>query len=437
MRCRRFSPRRSTITRGLYALLAAMVKSNEQLFSLYVGYDDGSFIEMDDIGGTGRDSRARLEAPEHAAFRLVVISRSGPAQSNRDGCFCPTSSKPSGNYRVRSTTIRASAPGTRMALRRDGSWLTGPYIFFATGRQGYTVQSALKQGRGGVVAGDLLMDATQEVLKREKLTASGRRLPVRRRRSHPGPSPDVRIARKRGAGHHSPPARDRYGRCSEGDPRLAREWDCRAVLCDPTGRLYAAAFQTIPRSGAANLRVAVVAPVDEFFADIVSERSTAVCRHARFRRSHGCRSCSSSVRCSRDRCERLRDDTDRIQRFEPARRPPCIRSIREIDDLGRSVSTMRSLVRTFSSFVPKRIVQQLVETGDAMTLGGTRREVTVLFTDVVDFTGLTENGRSRRRDAVHLALLRGDVAGDHGQPGHGRQIHRRRRDGDLERADRG
>ena len=38
----------------LYFLLAAMVKNNVQLFSLYVGYDDGSFIEMDDIGGSGR-----------------------------------------------------------------------------------------------------------------------------------------------------------------------------------------------------------------------------------------------------------------------------------------------------------------------------------------------------------------------------------------------
>ena len=64
----------------LYALLAAMLKNNDQLFSLYVGYDDGSFVQMDDIGGTGRDSRAKLEAPEQAAFRLVVISRSDPAR---------------------------------------------------------------------------------------------------------------------------------------------------------------------------------------------------------------------------------------------------------------------------------------------------------------------------------------------------------------------
>jgi len=62
------------------ALLAAMLRNNEQLFSLYVGYEDGSFIELDAIEGAGRDTRARLEAPERAAFRLVVISRADPAQ---------------------------------------------------------------------------------------------------------------------------------------------------------------------------------------------------------------------------------------------------------------------------------------------------------------------------------------------------------------------
>jgi adenylate cyclase len=47
----------------LNALLAAMLKNNDQLFNLYVGYDDGSFIEMDAIEGARRETRARLERP--------------------------------------------------------------------------------------------------------------------------------------------------------------------------------------------------------------------------------------------------------------------------------------------------------------------------------------------------------------------------------------
>src|SRR5580704_13742578 len=38
------------------ALLAAMLRNNDQLFSLYAGYDDGSFIEMDAIASAGRDA---------------------------------------------------------------------------------------------------------------------------------------------------------------------------------------------------------------------------------------------------------------------------------------------------------------------------------------------------------------------------------------------
>ena len=37
--------------------------------------------------------------------------------------------------------------------------------------------------------------------------------------------------------------------------------------------------------------------------------------------------------------------------------------IREIDELGRSVSTMRTVTETFSHFVPRRLVEKLIETG--------------------------------------------------------------------------
>jgi adenylate cyclase len=151
---------------GLNALLAAMLRNNDQLFNLYVGYDDGSFIEMDSLDGAGRETRARLEAPEQASFRMVVISRSDPARIKSRRLFLSP----------RLETIRElpgpleydprERPWYKDADRRDGTWLTGPYVFFATGKQGYTLQRAMEQGKGGMVAGDLLLDVTQELLKR-------------------------------------------------------------------------------------------------------------------------------------------------------------------------------------------------------------------------------------------------------------------------------
>jgi adenylate cyclase len=87
---------------------------------------------------------------------------------------------------------------------------------------------------------------------------------------------------------------------------------------------------------------------------------------------------------------KLADETDAIQRFEITERPRVHSVIAEVEELGRSVFTMRSVVRSFASFIPRQIVRQLIETGSSLSLGGSRREVTVLFTDVADFTAKTE-----------------------------------------------
>jgi adenylate cyclase len=92
----------------------------------------------------------------------------------------------------------------------------------------------------------------------------------------------------------------------------------------------------------------------------------------------------------------LAEETDRIQRFEPAIAPPVRSVIREIDELGQSVSTMRTVTQTFSHFVPRRLVERLIETGTPLQLGGTRREVTLMFSDVVNFTEITEKADPTR-----------------------------------------
>jgi hypothetical protein len=100
----------------LIALLAAMLKNNNQLFNLYVGYDDGSFIEMDALEGAGGKPARGWRRPNGRRSGWSSFRGLTRPASNRDGCFYPTSSKPSGSCRVRWTTIHASDPGTRMPL---------------------------------------------------------------------------------------------------------------------------------------------------------------------------------------------------------------------------------------------------------------------------------------------------------------------------------
>jgi adenylate cyclase len=271
----------------LNALLAAMLKSNGQLFNLYVGYDDGSFIEMDAIDGAGRDTRARLEAPDRAAFRLVVISRADPARIKSRRLFLSDKLETVRELPGPVDYDPRERPWYKDANRHDGTWLTGPYVFFATGKQGYTVQLAIEQGRSGVIAGDMLLDVTQELLKREQLTPSAVAFLF---------DDDDRILAH-------PRMSEMLGREVSGTiPRL-RETDMAGVLkairawrkdgiseqffADPEGRLYAAALQTIPNSGPAKpARRGGGAGRRVFWQHPIRAR-TAVCRHAWIRRSHG------------------------------------------------------------------------------------------------------------------------------------------------------
>ena len=75
-----------------------------------------------------------------------------------------------------------------------------------------------------------------------------------------------------------------------------------------------------------------------------------------------------------------------LDHLEPLRRS----HLREIDEASTAVNAMVRTLRVFAAYVPKQIVQRLIQRGVAASLASQAREVTVLFTDIVDFTGRTE-----------------------------------------------
>ena len=353
----------------LNALLAAMLKSNDQLFNLYVGYEDGSFIEMDTLDGAGRDTRARLEAPEQAAFRLLVISRSDPARIKSRRLFLSEKLETVRELPGPLDYDPRERPWYNDAARRDGSWLTGPYVFFATQKQGYTIQLPIEQGKGGVIAGDLLLDVTQELLKREQLTPSAVAFLFDdddRILAHPRMS---EMLGREVSGDNSPPSRDGHGRCAQGDSslesrrafrttisRLGRPALCRGLSSHCPFR----SGQPPRGSGGAGGRVF---------------------RQHPFCAARGCswqhlpssdswfRSSISWGRFYPGRSGRWPRKPTEFKDLQPAAAPGAL-MIREIDELGRSVATMRSVTETFSQFVPRRLVESLVETGTPMAFGG-------------------------------------------------------------------
>ncbi|SNT11853.1 adenylate cyclase [Tardiphaga sp. OK246] len=379
----------------LYALMAAMLRNNEHLYNAYVGYDDGSFIQMDVIDRAGPDYRKRLAAPEQTKFRLLTIDPMSSATKARignvtflsDDLVTLSQIEEPTNYDPR------ERPWYKGAHDPGAGILTDPYIFHATGHPGYTVRAASQRGRSGVVAGDVMLTEAEALLRRQQLGPSGKAFLF---------DDDDRVIVYPGLG-------DRVAAQSSFTsgvelPRLAeidttgvsgaidawrRGGSAGQVFSSVNGRRYAAAFQSIKTAGSANLRLVVMAPLDEFFSEIEQERRKLFLLTLAFVVGMVPFVFWIGSMMSR-RLRELAAETDRIQHFAGTDGPQLRSVIREIDNLGRSVHTLRSVVQTFSKFVPRRLVQQLVESRSDMTLGGSRREITVLFTDVANFTAITE-----------------------------------------------
>jgi adenylate cyclase len=377
-----------------YAILAALLREHDQLYNLYVGYDDGAFIELDALDRAGPAVRAQLKAPSAAEFRLTVIDRPlGVPSRVRNTYFLSSDLEVVVQAQREADYDPRERPWYRGAFDPKAGSITDPYLFKVAALTGYTVRAPFTQGRRGIVAGDILLADTDAFLKAQRLGQSGVVFlfdDKGRVIAHPRMSEFLRARSSDAAADL--PRLDQIESIDIAQPLAGWQQggDAQQVFEAKDGRTYVAAFRSIATAGSANVRLAVMAPLDEFFSEVEAGRRRLLLLALAFVLAALPIVWWIGSMLARSMTA-LAVETDRIQRFEMQEDAGRVRSvIREIDDLGRSVSTMRAVVRTFSSFVPKRLVQQLVETGMALRLGGSRRDVTILFTDIQGFTNIAE-----------------------------------------------
>jgi class 3 adenylate cyclase len=105
-----------------------------------------------------------------------------------------------------------------------------------------------------------------------------------------------------------------------------------------------------------------------------------------------------------------------IERLEfdgPMRRPS---RLREIDDAAHSLDKARGALKWFGAYVPQRLVRRLMEAGED-GVASRRRTLTVMFTDIVEFTPQAENLPEHETAELlnhHFALLGACIEHEHG-----------------------
>ncbi len=86
----------------------------------------------------------------------------------------------------------------------------------------------------------------------------------------------------------------------------------------------------------------------------------------------------------------LGGEAEAIRRLDLAGPIPPQRGAAEVTALGEAMGGMKSALRLFSVYVPRDLVRKLMAEGAEVKLGGERRRLTVMFSDVQGFTTIAE-----------------------------------------------
>jgi len=106
--------------------------------------------------------------------------------------------------------------------------------------------------------------------------------------------------------------------------------------------------------------------------------------------------------------KRLIAQTSRLHVLAAPDDMPVTSHIAEIHELGRTMAIAQHTVWSFAHFVAADIVKGVIDGSISTELGGVRQEVTILFTDVSNFTGIAETADPNllmRQTSRHLTAL--------------------------------
>ena len=156
------------------ALIITGLERYPQLFSLYVGYDNGDFDMVTRIGGAERsDARKTLGAPDTAIFAHEIIRAAGDGARKASWVFLDQSGAP---IEERAATDTNFDPRQRQWFRLahdDGKvHRSDPYIFASSHEIGITLSRKLDGSSAGVFGADLSVREVGRFLAQRKMSKS-------------------------------------------------------------------------------------------------------------------------------------------------------------------------------------------------------------------------------------------------------------------------
>jgi len=295
-------------------------------------------------------------------------------------------------------------PWYQGAKASKGHFWTDVYIFFTDQKPGITASYPVL-GPDGTVLGvfglDIELGELSEFLKALRIGKRGVALIINDK-DEVVAFPDISRTAKEEDGKWRPFHVDELG-----EPSITaaltehRSTGARKSLIRVGRSRYMASFTLFPESFQGQWEIAVVVPEDDFLGPLKRASRVALLICLIVLGIAGIVATALSRSISRPIIQ-LSEETEKIKSFQLDEKTEIRSVIREIQLMSHAISSMKTGLKAFRKYVPAELVRQLIRTGEEARLGGRKRELTILFSDIAGFTTTSEN-LSPENLMVHLS----------------------------------
>ncbi|MGY8685584.1 adenylate/guanylate cyclase domain-containing protein [Bradyrhizobium sp. UFLA05-153] len=393
-------------------LFKAALQKLQQVDSFYIGYENGCWLQVRRLDVLEPAERQKLGAPPGAVYNVnLVHPTAGGALPMRrifedaEGNKTDQVDLPDYNYDPRKRVWYRDTLHTARAL------VSPPYASFSIGTPMITLSAPLHGHVRGVIAADLKLDKFSELVNAQRPGEHGTAV-IFDSFGVLIAHPDFKRLVDEARAHPSRPQLPEIWEIRTGlVGAVMQRWDGRdrfeGSVRGEDGRDYLFRVQKFSQGEQYSGYSMLFAAEDDFSQNV---------RKLQFRGLvialivGSCFVPAAWVFGSRmsTSLKRITTQARGLQALAAPGDAPVTSNIAEVNELGRTMAVAQRSIWSFARFVPKDIVRGIVDGSISTELGGTRREVSILFTDVTNFTGISEAADPdslMRQTSRHFAAL--------------------------------
>ncbi|WP_354058589.1 adenylate/guanylate cyclase domain-containing protein [Bradyrhizobium sp. RT6a] len=361
---------------------------NPQISAVYVGYESGNFFHVLSISEAEKPFIEQQGGPPATRFALHEI-RVVDGVRETSWTFLDARGQQIGALADRAATYDPRSRDWYREARAQPEKMirTPPYIFAATSQAGMTLSKATEDGVVGV---DITLDRLMEYVRSVRSNQDQRFVAFDeqdRLLAHFDPE---RMFKTSGAGDAKKTELATTADLVDPIVREAvrifvRQGPYEMARIDVGGSEYlATVVHQVGRDGS-GFRILYAAPLSNFMGPLAdaAARNILAASLVFLLALPGIIYLAHSISKP---LSKLSEEAELIRSFQLAEPIRLESRVREVNALIRSMSGMKGTIREITKFVPKALVRELLQSEGTLEVGGETRLVSILFTDIRDFT---------------------------------------------------